>query len=45
MIKACVKLTLELIYNTELDYVLKRVDCSEKWHVDTVKGNITNKVQ
>ena len=39
MIKACVKLTLELIYNTELDYVLKRVDCSEKWHVDTVKGN------
>ena len=45
MIKACVKLTLELIYNTELDYVLKRVDCSEKWHVDTGKGNITNKVQ
>ena len=31
MIKACVKLTLELIYNTVLDYVLKRDDCNEKW--------------
>ena len=34
MIKACVKLTLELIYNTVLDYVLKRVECNEKFHVD-----------